>query len=106
MSRPVECRATEQLLRLIADGTTPVVGEEFFRIGAESYIAVPLVHRSGSVLGHLALIDVRAHILRVLEDTGWIIEGKGGTAARLGLNPSTLRYRLQKLGIKRSQDPP
>lgn len=31
MSRPVERRATEQLLRLIADGTAPVVGEEFFR---------------------------------------------------------------------------
>jgi formate hydrogenlyase transcriptional activator len=45
----------------------------------------------------------RAHILRVLQDTGWVIEGKQGAAAILGLGPSTLRYRMQKLGIKRSQ---
>ncbi len=43
----------------------------------------------------------REHILQVLHKTGWKIEGKGGAAAILGLNPSTLRFRLKKLGIKR-----
>jgi transcriptional regulator with PAS, ATPase and Fis domain len=43
----------------------------------------------------------RAHIQRMLEETGWLIEGKQGAAAHLGLSPSTLRYRMQKLGIKR-----
>ena len=45
----------------------------------------------------------RAHILRVLGDVGWVIEGKQGAAARLGLHPNTLRSRLQKLGIKKSR---
>jgi len=43
----------------------------------------------------------RAHILRILRDVGWVIEGKQGAAARLGLHPNTLRSRMQKRGIKK-----
>ncbi len=41
----------------------------------------------------------RDHIVHTLEETSWRIEGKQGAAVRLGLNPSTLRSRLNKLGI-------
>jgi len=50
----------------------------------------------------LADID-RTHILSVLRDCDWRIKGRGNAAERLGLNPSTLRYRMKKLGI---QPPP
>jgi transcriptional regulator with GAF, ATPase, and Fis domain len=43
----------------------------------------------------------RAHVLRVLERSGWAIEGKGGAAGVLGLAPSTLRSRMAQLGIRR-----
>ena len=43
----------------------------------------------------------RAHILQVLQQTGWRVEGAKGAAMILGLNPSTLRSRMQKLGIRR-----
>ena len=43
----------------------------------------------------------RAHVLRVLHDVNWVIEGTQGAAARLGLHPNTLRSRMQKLGIKK-----
>jgi len=43
----------------------------------------------------------RAHILRVLRKTGWRIGGPSGAARILKLNPSTLRSRLKKLGIRR-----
>ena len=43
----------------------------------------------------------REHILRVCEACGWRIKGPGATAERLGLNPSTLYFRMKKLGIKR-----
>jgi len=50
-----------------------------------------------------ALVDVeRDHIVQALEKTGWRIEGKKGAAAMLGLNPSTLRGRMRKDGIRRS----
>lgn len=41
----------------------------------------------------------RAHILGVLEATGWVVAGPHGAAARLGVKRSTLNYRMQKLGI-------
>lgn len=43
----------------------------------------------------------RDYIIRTLENTGWRIEGKYGAARILGLNPSTLRTRMLKLGIQR-----
>ena len=45
----------------------------------------------------------RAHILRILQEVGWVVEGKQGAAARLDLHPNTLRSRMQKLGIKKSR---
>ena len=52
--------------------------------------------------GSLRLEEVeRGHIERVLQETGWRIEGKRGAAVLLGLNPSTLRSRIKKLGIER-----
>jgi transcriptional regulator with GAF, ATPase, and Fis domain len=44
----------------------------------------------------------RDHILGVLEQVRWRIEGREGAATLLGLNPSTLRGRMRKLGIYRS----
>ena len=41
----------------------------------------------------------REYIVRTLENTGWRIEGPSGAARILGLNPSTLRTRMIKLGI-------
>jgi chemotaxis protein methyltransferase CheR len=43
----------------------------------------------------------RNYIISILEETNWKIAGKNGAAAILGLNPSTLRGRLLKLGIRR-----
>jgi formate hydrogenlyase transcriptional activator len=43
----------------------------------------------------------RRHIEEVLRRCHWRINGPSNAAARLGLHPSTLRCRLQKLGISR-----
>jgi formate hydrogenlyase transcriptional activator len=52
----------------------------------------------------LSLEDLeREHIIRVLNQTGWQIEGHRGAAKILGLNPSTLRGRTKKLDIKRNK---
>ena len=44
----------------------------------------------------------RGHILAVLMQTNWRIEGSDGAAVLLNLNPSTLRSRMKKLGVQRS----
>lgn len=52
--------------------------------------------------GPKALAELeRDHILQVLQQTGWRIEGEKGAAVLLGLNPSTLRARMRKSGIRR-----
>jgi PAS domain S-box-containing protein len=43
----------------------------------------------------------REHIIGVLQQTNWRIEGNGGAAKVLNLEPSTLRSRMKKLGIVR-----
>jgi transcriptional regulator with GAF, ATPase, and Fis domain len=43
----------------------------------------------------------RAHIARVLDRTRWVIEGREGAAAILGVPPSTLRSRMTQLGMRR-----
>jgi formate hydrogenlyase transcriptional activator len=54
----------------------------------------PLVHRS--------LADAeRAHILAVLKETRCVLAGPRGAAIRLGMNRSTLQFRMKKLGISR-----
>jgi transcriptional regulator with GAF, ATPase, and Fis domain len=42
----------------------------------------------------------RLHIQSVLDQTGGVIEGANGAAQILGLHPSTLRYRMKKLGVR------
>jgi transcriptional regulator with GAF, ATPase, and Fis domain len=56
--------------------------------------------------GRGALEEVeRQHIESVLRQTEWVIEGERGAARILSLSPSTLRSRMQKLGIRRPGRP-
>jgi formate hydrogenlyase transcriptional activator len=43
----------------------------------------------------------RLHILATLKKTGWVLSGPRGAATRLGINRSTLQFRMKKLGIER-----
>jgi transcriptional regulator with GAF, ATPase, and Fis domain len=43
----------------------------------------------------------RDYIFQALQETGWRIEGQRGAAQLLDMNPSTLRSRMRKLGIRR-----
>jgi PAS domain S-box-containing protein len=47
----------------------------------------------------------RRHIEAVLATTNWTIEGEHGAAKLLGIRPSTLRSRMQRLGVKRPEKP-
>ena len=48
----------------------------------------------------------RAYIVQVLKQTGWVVHGPRGAARILGLNPSTLRSRMKKLGIRNPSPSP
>ncbi len=63
-------------------------------------VQFPAATSASPAAGSLEEVE-RAHIRRVLEDSRWQIEGERGAARALGLNPSTLRARLRKLGIRK-----
>jgi transcriptional regulator with GAF, ATPase, and Fis domain len=43
----------------------------------------------------------RENLRRALDETDWKISGRGGTAERLGIKPTTLTSRVRKLGLVR-----
>jgi transcriptional regulator with GAF, ATPase, and Fis domain len=42
------------------------------------------------------------HIRSVLDSTNWRVRGRGGAAERLGLKPTTLESRMNRLGLSRN----
>ncbi|HKN00820.1 MAG TPA: sigma 54-interacting transcriptional regulator [Candidatus Binataceae bacterium] len=65
----------------------------------------PAAESQPSGYDSLPLAEIeRGHILAVLKRTNWRIDGPGGAARALNLNPSTLRSRMKKLGIQRGAD--
>ncbi len=73
--------------------------------GQKLTITDPLEPSKPTKTKHESLKDLqsteREHILKVLRETGWRIEGSSGAASILKLHPSTLRFRIKKLGIRR-----
>jgi formate hydrogenlyase transcriptional activator len=66
---------------------------------------LPLKKESGSLQNHFPDTDnldeiTSQHIRRILSKTAGKIHGAGGAAELLGINPSTLRNRMKKLGIE------
>jgi formate hydrogenlyase transcriptional activator len=43
----------------------------------------------------------REHILRALSESNWVVAGRSGAAAKLGMKRTSLQYKMQKLGITR-----
>jgi transcriptional regulator with GAF, ATPase, and Fis domain len=80
----------ERALILSEDGVlpNPLLNAETQRIGVSS--------------APTTLLDSeRTLILRTLEAAGWVIGGRDGAAARLGLKRTTLIYKMQRHGISR-----
>jgi formate hydrogenlyase transcriptional activator len=73
----------------------PVAELEPFHAQGESDVAI----------NGLAEVE-RDHIVRVLEASNWVVGGRTGAAARLGMKRTSLVYRMQKVGIRRQQPVP
>jgi formate hydrogenlyase transcriptional activator len=63
-----------------------------------------LMHATTSVPSQTLSDAERAHIISILKETNWVIGGRNGAAARLGLPRTTLISRMQKLGITNNRD--
>ncbi len=78
---------------ILTRGAEVAFDEEFLASGPAGQGSPPPIERLEEA--------ERAHILKALELTGWRVSGMGGAAERLGLKPSTLEFRMKKLGITR-----
>jgi transcriptional regulator of acetoin/glycerol metabolism len=79
--------------------------EQAFIISSGETLRVQLPREAaGEPPGTLTADDMeRQHILKVLGMAKWRIKGSHGAAEILGLKPSTLYYRMLKLGIPSSR---
>ena len=92
---------------ILSRGPALVVERALVR-AAEDRGGIPATARpagAGDVMATTLANAERAHILRTCEACGWRIKGPGAAAERLGLNPSTLYFRMKKLGIRRPPEP-
>ncbi len=62
----------------------------------------PMSSRTMNAIDAVSLKDAeRDHILKVLDESNWVVGGKNGAAARLGVARTTLISKMQKRGLSR-----
>jgi len=88
-----------ELQNLIERAVICSVGDEL-RVPLEDLDEDAEMAGRGEVHGTLEEAE-RLHILAALKKTRWVLSGPRGAAARLGINRSTLQFRMKKLGIMR-----
>jgi formate hydrogenlyase transcriptional activator len=103
---PGNIRELENILEraiILSNGSTLAIDPEVFGATPKDTTPAP---ESLPALGNRQAGDSmeaieRNHILAVLAQTNWVVEGPRGAAKILDLHPNTLRSRMKKLGIKR-----
>jgi PAS domain S-box-containing protein len=101
---PGNVRELENVLEravILANGPTLEIGPDVLGGAVPAIEATPTAAPPAS----LAAVE-RDHVLTVLRQTRWVIDGPRGAAKVLGLHPNTLRSRLKKLGIERPPHDP
>jgi PAS domain S-box-containing protein len=88
---------------ILAPDSVLEIGADMVRAEPEPPAAPGPAPAPGEAAGLSVAENERQHILRVLAQTKWRIEGDAGAARLLDLHPNTLRSRMKKLGIERSK---
>lgn len=78
-------------LHLSSDFTSCLTAQHHGSPRQQAAVSLPRSRRSSDVMAE--------HYRNVMDSCGWKIKGPHGAAEVLGLNPSTLRFRLRKLGL-------
>jgi PAS domain S-box-containing protein len=103
---PGNIRELENILEraiILSNGPILEIDPEVFGSPASPVVSSPVSsgETPGRQMESLESAE-RNHILAVLDQTDWVIEGPRGAAKILDLHPNTLRSRMKKLGISRS----
>jgi transcriptional regulator with GAF, ATPase, and Fis domain len=97
---PGNVRELENILEraiILSNSSTLTIDPEVFNA------APPNSRLSAGIPGGAESLESieRNHIVAVLTQTDWVVEGPRGAAKILELHPNTLRSRMKKLSIKR-----
>ena len=96
---PGNIRELENLVeRLVAVSDKEFIGEEDLPLEFHLAQLEPAGERKGSMFEHATNTFERNFILRSLEKCGWSVTG---TSEYLGLPLSTLKYKMDKLDVRR-----
>jgi formate hydrogenlyase transcriptional activator len=98
---PGNVRELENIIEramVLAKGPLLELAPDSLLAAAEPSGSAPAAPSASPTPGNLQDVQ-KQHILRVLERCEWVIEGPRGAAHVLGMQPSTLRSRLKKLGL-------
>jgi len=89
---------------VLCPGTVLKLGADLLPVSGDVLTEEQVISGNGhSTAVPASLEDVeKNHILDVLNQTRWVIEGPRGAAKILNLHPNTLRSRMKKLGIERT----
>lgn len=87
LSNALKHQEVFKLKDLLADDNR-YLHQELFRLSGDELV--------GADFGLKRIMNM---VRRVLEIANGRVHGKGGAAELLGINPSTLRYRMNRLGI-------
>jgi formate hydrogenlyase transcriptional activator len=103
---PGNVRELENILEralILSNGSALAIDPEVFTATAKDTTPAPesLPPSGNRQIGESMESIERNHILAVLNQTDWVVEGPRGAAKILDLHPNTLRSRMKKLGIKR-----
>jgi DNA-binding NtrC family response regulator len=102
---PGNIRELENILeRAIILSSSPVLQIEPEVFGAVPPANDPVADVTASIPPDDASLEAveRNHVLGVLTQTNWVIDGPRGAAKRLNIHPNTLRSRLKKMGLERA----
>ena len=97
---PGNVRELENVLEralILSNGPTLEIDPEVFSAAPPPSTAPLLAPTTATSMESME----RNHILAVLSQTDWVIEGPRGAAKILELHPNTLRSRMKKLGIRK-----
>ena len=105
---PTRGRATSASWRTSSSGPSSSPPAETLEIDSSLLAGSPTGDSPATAANGPATLEAveRLHMLDVLRQTNWVIDGPGGAAKVLGLHPNTLRSRLKKLGLSRPAHEP